>query len=301
VIYRKRHGWVRLFLLLAAIGMNAVPAYAQAVPSIEEAAKPASEAEAAADPENVDIRDLDLDWSQLDVDAYTLMTASPTSKPSLAPRARRDETIWSSIEKPNASAVSVKQSISPFWNANVDSRIGADMTVVRQPTTLSELLAEKAANGGNEPQSSGTAWATITAPGVDSIWDKTAVEARVDPSQDQSKLATSLSKSLALGEQYLLILQNGYSFTQQGVFAAPTTAAHAAHNFETGQSARLNITESGTSFSAGQTLSSSDDKWLRKIGAEQKLFGALSISGSISETPQGAPNRSISAGFKQSW
>jgi hypothetical protein len=301
VIYRKGHGWVRLFLLLAAIGMTTAPAYAQAMLSTEEAAKPDGEAEAAADPESVDISDLELDWSQLDVDAYTLMTASPTSKPRLARRATGAETTWSSIEKPNASAVSVKQSISPFWDANVDSRIGADMTVVRQPTTLSELLAEKAANGGNEPQSSGTAWATITTPGVASIWDKTAVEARVDPSQDQSKLATSLSKSLTLGEQYSLILQNGYSFTQQGLFQAPTTAAHPAHNFETGQSASLNITESGTSFSAGQTLSSSDDKWLRKIGAEQKLFGALSISGSISETPQGAPNRSISAGFKQSW
>jgi hypothetical protein len=280
--------------------MNAGSAYAQAVPSTEEAAKPAGEEEAAADPESVDISDLDLDWSQLNVDAHTLMTTSPTSKRRLAPRATGDQTTWSSIEKPSASAVSVKQSISPFWDANVDSRIGADMTVVRQPTTLSELLGDKATNGGNEPQSSGTAWATITTPGVASIWDKTAVEARVDPSQDQSKLATSLSKSLALGEQYSLILQNGYSFTQHGVFP-PTTAAHSAHNFETGQSARLNITESGTSFSAGQTLSSSEDKWLRKIGAEQTLFGAVSISGSISETPQGAPNKSISAGFKQTW
>ena len=66
--------------------------------------------------------------------------------------------------------MSVKQSISPFW----DTRIGADMTVARQGTlTTSELLSEKLANGGSLPQSSGTAWAAITAPGVGSIWDKT--------------------------------------------------------------------------------------------------------------------------------
>jgi hypothetical protein len=108
---------------------------------------------------------------------------------------------WSSKDKPNGSAaLSVKQPLSPFW----DARIGADMTVARQPGTLtaSELLSEKLANGGSEPQSSGTAWAAITAPGVGSIWDKTAIEARVDPSQEQSKLGTSLSKSLPLSEQY---------------------------------------------------------------------------------------------------
>jgi hypothetical protein len=52
---------------------------------------------------------------------------------------------------------------------------------------------------------------------------------------------------------------------------------------------------------AGQTLSTTDDKWLRKISAEQKLFDGVSISGSIGETAQGATSRSISAGFKRSW
>jgi hypothetical protein len=87
---------------------------------------------------------------------------------------------------------------------------------------------------------------------------------------------------------------------QQGAVLLPGFAGHPARNFETEQSAKLNITDSGTSVSAGQSLSSTD-KWLRKIGAEQKLFGTLSISGSISETPLGASNKSISAGFKQSW
>jgi hypothetical protein len=191
----------------------------------------------------------------------------------------------------------VKQPISPFW----DTRIGADMTVTRQPSTMSELLSEKIANGGSEPQSSGAAWAAVTAPGVATIWDKTSIEARVDPAQDQSKLGTSLSKSLSLSQQYSLTLQNGYNVIQQGFVPVPGMAGHATRNYETEQSAKLSITDTGTSFSAGQTLSSTDDKWLRKIGAEQKLFGGVSLSGSISETPLGTASKSISAGFKQSW
>jgi hypothetical protein len=204
---------------------------------------------------------------------------------------------WSSRDKPNGSAaVTVKQPLSPFW----DARLGADMTVTRQPpTTMSELLSEKLANGGNAPQSSGAAWAAVTAPGVGSIWDKTAIEARVDPSQEQSKLGTSISKSLPLNEQYSLTLQDGYSVIQQGI--APVPGAAGRPVYQTEQSAKLSIAGTGTSLMAGQTLSSADDKWLRKVGAEQRLFDGVSISASVGETPLGTTNKSLTAGFKRSW
>jgi hypothetical protein len=141
----------------------------------------------------------------------------------------------------------------------------------------------------------------MTAPGVGSIWDKTAVEARVDPGQENSKLGTSLSKSLPLGDQYSLTLQNGYNVTQQGILPVPGVVARPTRSYETEQSARLSIADTGTSLIAGQTLSSTDDKWLRKIGAEQKLFDGVSISGSIGETPLGTTNKSLTAGFKRSW
>jgi hypothetical protein len=81
----------------------------------------------------------------------------------------------------------------------------------------------------------------------------------------------------------------------------PGIAGHPARNYQTEQSAKLSIADTGTSFMAGQTLSTTDDKWLRKIGAEQKLFDGVSISGSIGETPQGTTNKSLTAGFKRSW
>ena len=261
-----------------------------------EEATPKDE-QAAGSPDDSDLAYLEIDWSQLDVDISTLTATSPALKARATPgKGSADEATWSSIEKPNGSAVSVKQTVTPFW----ETRVGADMTVVRPPSTIAELLAEKATNRGNEPQSSGTAWATATAPGVGSIWDKTAVEARLDPSQDQGKLGTALSKQLTLGQQYSLTLQNGYSVIQ-GLAPVSGLAGHPAHAYETEQSARFSLTETGTSLSAGQSLSTGDDKWLRKITAEQKLFGGFNISGSVAETALGPANKSFSAGFKQSW
>jgi hypothetical protein len=309
----SRTGYGRTVLLMLAAGFGftsfglafALPAHAQAVPSgavssAEEPDTPAAEA-AAPDANDPDIKDLQLDWSQLDVDASTLMSTSPASKVRLTPQTGAAADLsWSSKDQPNgAAAVSVKQPVSPFW----DARVGADMTVTRQPATLtgSELLSEKLANGGSDPQSSGTAWAAITAPGVGAIWDQTAVEARVDPSQEQSKLGTSLSKSLPLNQQYSLTLQNGYNVIQQGIIPVPGITGRPARNYATEQSAKLSVNDTGTSLIAGQTLSSTDDRWLRKVGAEQKLFGDVTITGTIGETPQGVSNKSLTAGFKRSW
>jgi hypothetical protein len=293
-------------LVLAASMVLAAQASAQAVPPGEEPDAAAAEAAAPdardadardADNRDADIKNLELDWSLLNVDASTLAT-NPASKARPAPRADAGADLsWSSKGKPNGSAaVSVKQPVSPF----LDARVGADMTVVNQPQTLtsSDLLRQKFATDAPPSQSSGTAWAAITAPGVASIWNKTAVEARVDPSQEQSKLGTSLSKSLPLNEQYSLTLQNGYNVVQQGI--VPATGSP-VRNYETEQSAKLSIADTGTSFIAGQTLSSAADKWLRNIAAEQKLFGDVSISGSIGETAQGTSNKSLTAGFKHSW
>jgi len=305
MISRTGHGRTVLLMLAAAFSLASMPANAQAVPATEKQntentdtpameADPA-DAEAAEDP---DIKDLELDWSQLNVNASTLLGTSPTSKARLAPiKGTSTEMSWSSHDRSNGAAVSVKQPLSSLF----DARVGADMTVVRQPQTMSELLADKVANGGSDPQSSGSAWAGITTPGVGSIWDKTAIEARVDPSQEQSKLGTSLSKSVPLDERYSLTLQNGYNMIQQGIVPVPGIIPHPSRNYETDQSAKLSIADTGTSFSAGQTLSSGDDRWLRKIGAEQKLFGGVSISGSIGETPLGTTSKSLTAGFKQSW
>jgi hypothetical protein len=289
------------------LGASPVPALAEEQPSVWPRDIYSSEAAPAENPENeaegpaqtVDLSSPEIDWSQLDPASAAAGTTKPPSDQK-AGRALQDgaASSWSSRDTANGAALSVKQPLSPFW----DTRVGADLNVVRQQPALtaSDLLAEKLAGGG-QTQSSGAAWAAITAPGVGSIWDQTAIEARVDPSQDTSRLGTSLSKSVPLGERTSITLQNGTNVIQQGVAPIPGIAGHPVRNVEMDQSARLSIADTGTSFVAGQTLSSADDKWLRRFGAEQKLLGGVSVTGSIGETPQGAPNKSISAGFKKSW
>jgi hypothetical protein len=260
-------------------------------------------AEATAAPADArhddDMKDIDvdkLDWSQLGADAATLATRQPSKTQSVAKTPANAGPNWSSNSNSNgSSAVSVKESLAGF----LDPQVGADMTVAQQPQPLTEsqILAVRLANGGSLPESSGSAWASISAPGVDAIWDKTSVQARVDPGQDQSKLGTSLSKSVPLNGRYSLTLENGYGVVEQGIGAV----GRPTESYDTEQTAKLNINDYGTSFTAGQSFSSTDDRWLRSVGAEQKLFGGVSINGSISQTVTGPENKSITARYKQSW
>jgi hypothetical protein len=194
----------------------------------------------------------------------------------------------------------VKQPIVPFWN----TQIGADMSVVSQtPTTSNEVLQQKIAHDNQIAQSSGSAWAAMTAPGLGFLWDKTSIEARMDPSQDQSKVGTTLEKNLPLAGDTALTLQNGYRVVQQSLTPIVGPAERVARSYEVDQSAKFSLNTTGTSFLAGQTLSTAttEEKWLRKVGAEQKIFGGVSVTGTIAETPIGVPDRSLKAGYKYSW
>jgi hypothetical protein len=246
-----------------------------------------------------DMKDVDvdkLDWSQLNVDGSTLTTRQPGKAQSASTAPANPSPNWSSNANGNgSSAVSVKESLAGF----LDPQVGADMTVAQQPQALTEsqILAARLANGGSLPESSGAAWASVSAPGVDAIWDKTSVQARLDPGQDQSRLGTSLSKSVPLNGHTSLTLENGYNVVEQGLGAV----GRPTHSYDTEQTAKLNLNDYGTSFTAGQAFSSTDERWLHSVGAEQKLFGGVSINGSISETAAGPENKSITAGYKQSW
>src|SRR5262249_52264428 len=162
------------------------------------------------------------------------------------------------------------------WNgkAGIDYSKPSIPAVTFQPD---QLLA-----GAVPDQSSGVAWATITAPGFEAPlgWDKTSIETRVDPSHEQGKLGTTLSRSVPLSADVWLTLQNGVSMTR-----ALPNATGQAHSWATSQALRFNILPTDTSVSFGADISSTDDKWLRTLSAEQKLFGGpFSVTGSVSET-----------------
>lgn len=207
---------------------------------------------------------------------------------------------WDRTEKDDGgSAVTVKRSVLPFW----DTKVGADMNVAPDgPVTSGELLARQAQGDTISLQSGGSVWATMSAPGVAGIWDKTSLNARIDPSADQNKIGTAISKTIPIdNNQYALTVQNGYAVAQPLDTPIAGLGPRTGRSIEVDRSAKLEFRETGTSLIAGETQSSLDNKWRGRVGAEQKLFGGVSISGTYAQTADGFDNKSLTAGYKYHW
>ncbi len=152
-----------LLILAAGIGLAAAPLRAQTAPpppyspwasivppaqaTPDDAADDSADAKDASATDN-DIKGLELDWSQLNVDASTFSTG-PASKTRLAPQTGSGtDMTWSSSDRPNgAAAVSVKQSLfnfhrHPGWRRHDGDAAAADADGIaiarqwRQPAAI---------------------------------------------------------------------------------------------------------------------------------------------------------------------
>src|SRR5579871_4280314 len=121
----------------------------------------------------------DQDWS-----VVSKLLDPPNKAWQMAPRPKQpDASTWSRDDHANgSSALAVKSEVSPF----LDTRVGANVTVVKPAaTSLADSLSERMLSGDTPKSSTGSAWASMTGPGVPHIWDKTAVDISMDGGTDQ--------------------------------------------------------------------------------------------------------------------
>jgi hypothetical protein len=198
---------------------------------------------------------------------------------------------WPTRTKPLAPKPSVSTWDGKAW----DGKAGVDY---RKPSIPgADFQPDHLATGSIPDQSTGVAWATITGGQLPLGWDKASIETRVDPSQEQGKVGTTLSRSVPVGDEVSVTLENGVSVTR----TLPHVSAP-GQSWASSQALRFNILPTDTSVSVGAGISSTEDKWLRSLSAEQKLFGGpVSVTGSVSETSSGDHSKSLRAGFKRTW
>jgi hypothetical protein len=266
------------------------------------------------------------DLSALDLSALALPAQDPSAQVSAARNLSSPKSGVKSQDpafanrkdnKDGSSQVTVGTSIPTNWQTKVGVDLGLAPTPSLQPAQVENLQVGSIIQDG----SSGAAWANLTAPGpVPLAWDKTSVDARVDPLHEQSRLGTTLSRTVPIDKNMSMTLQNGYAVTQSltntpvqqpfDPFAIPAprpspgagNVMPAPQIWSNEDAVRLNLSSTGTTLSVGAKVQSTDEHWLRSLSAEQKLFdGPISVTGALTETPTGDISKSIMAGFKQAW
>jgi hypothetical protein len=252
--------------------------------------------------EPLDLSKLDpsIDWSVLDTDASSLVLDGYGGRSiTIVPTARqKDLTKWNKTEnRDGTAAVTVKRSLPTAW----DTKVGLDLGLAPTP---SPLRTPERLVAGPASESRGVAWVSTTGPGLNLPigWDKTSITARFDPIQEESKFGTRFSRSLPINQDVSVTMESGIAVTHLRNQPLPNELASKETNvFDAERMAKLNFLATGTSIGAGSRKSSIDDIWLNSLSAEQKLFGGVSITGSVSETLEGETNKSVTAGFRRTW
>jgi hypothetical protein len=217
--------------------------------------------------------------------------------PALAQSTPASPTFGSRTEHDDGSvALSVGRELQSEWN----TRIGIDAHIV--PEQGPEGIAETVLQGGEQGPSTGTVWGRIEAP-APLFWDKTSVDVRLDPLQDQGQISATMSRTVPLGDTVSVTLQDKYSATQslQGTPPAVAAIPPGASVWETDRSVRFNLKHTGTTLSAGVATVSGDPQWHNRISAEQRIGGPLSITTTVTDPSGPDSNKSISARFRHTW
>jgi hypothetical protein len=254
--------------------------------------------DAGTEPLDLSKLDPSIDWSVLGRDASSFIDSQGRTI-TIVPTTREVTAKWNRTEnRDGSSAVTVNRPLPTVW----DTKVGVDFGLAPAP---SPMMTPERLLAGTSDQSTGIAWANTTAPGLNLPigWDKASLDARFDPTQDQSKFGSRFSRSLPLGEQISVTMESGFAVTHLRAQPLPheMSGAQTVNVLDTERLAKLNFLATGTSLGAGSRKSSTDDVWLNSLSAEQKLFGGLSITGTVSETLEGDTSKSLTAGFKRNW
>jgi hypothetical protein len=206
-------------------------------------------------------------------------------------------------DKPDGSAaISLKQPLATEW----DAKVGADLNTATAPSDGSGAPNPLPWTKTND-QGSGAAWANVGLPSVGSI------DARVDPTQDQGKVGATLGRTVPVGGKFAVTLQDTISVTDtfgatSTASSVPTTTSPITSATQTTPRAwgnektvKFDVTPTGTTFAAGVVTATNDPVTHNKFSAEQKLYGPLHITTSVTDYGQATADKSITAGFKLDW
>jgi hypothetical protein len=277
------------------------PAPAGLAAALGEPDNPTLPADAEPDPAT-------LDWSVLGepITAWPGTSAVSAARRTAPAAVIAPATRWNRNDRPDGSAaLRLGTRLETDW----ETHVGVDMGLPADPAAPSPWSVASPNLPPTQQNGSGAAWANLMTPRTMGLG--AAFETRVDPAQEQGKLATTFSQTAPFGSGFAVTLQNGYTMTQTvpgAVTAAPTVGATAqsviappAQVWSTERSAQVNVLSTGTSVGFGARTSTLDAGWERTLSAEQRLSDHLSVTGAVTETPTGELSKSLKGGLKFSW
>jgi hypothetical protein len=282
---------------LARLSVTAALLLSAPAPAIAQEQAPAGGAATAAE-QAIDTDDAELGAALRDLPAPSPDAPVKALKyPSLS--APNSYDLSDKTAADGSTTYSVKKTLPTDWSTSIGADLGT--AAPSEPYYQPDRPIAPARNN------TGAAWATVCVSSVASV------DARVDPTADLGRVATTLHRSLPLGRDLSLTLQNssGVTETLGTQPAAPAglpvmalaqlTGTGATRAWDDQPSVKFNVLSTGTTLSAGLARTSTDPVLHNSLSADQKLYGPLHVSTALNDVGESTENKSITASFKLNW
>lgn len=292
--------FVALASMAAGMSFGAARAQSSVLGSTPDGSQPAAIESNAGDatppPDTVDDQTL---ARALAVDPFGLSSLHQPAQLQQPKSLDADKTFkWNKADNSDGSTkYSVNHPLAAPWAASV----GADISVApaADPSAPIDPTLHNSAGGPG----AGSAYANVTVP------DFAKVEVRAEPANDHDRVAASLQRSIPIGKSFSLAMQSSVGLTENvrtpgapdPVITGATPVPTQDRTFDTDQSVTFNVLPTGTSLLAGTTTFTGDPMIHRRVGATQKIYGPLSVTGTLTDPGQSTESKSISAGLNFSW
>ncbi|MDO9411217.1 MAG: hypothetical protein Q7T81_01400 [Pseudolabrys sp.] len=186
-----------------------------------------------------------------------------------------------------SGTVIVRKPLATEWDAN----IGADLGLAsNQPGGYSK---DNPLGVVRNDRGSGAAWASVGVPNFASV------DARVDPSNDQGRLATTFKHALPVGDGFAVSVHSRYSVTE--TLSQPQAADTRPRVWGNENFAKFDILSTGTTLGAGISTTSADPVTHNTLSAEQKIYGPLGLATTVTDIGRPGESKSLSARMKLTW
>ncbi|MFG1480808.1 hypothetical protein V5F53_19435 [Xanthobacter sp. V4C-4] len=139
---------------------------------------------------------------------------------------------------------------------------------------------------------SGTAYAKVTLAALPEwlLWQKGAVNVAVSPTEEESRVGTTLSRSWTINDGLKAELADSYQVGRSG----------ATNGWQMDKSLSLQNIDTNTTFSVGARATDTSSRLLPSLSAQQKVIGDLHVTTTVADTGSDI-NKSITAGFSHRW
>jgi len=206
------------------------------------------------------------------------LLAAPLAHAQSAVTAKR------TLNADGTTSMTYVRDVSAFDLEGLATQVGLDMSAAKASAAPAPVAGAESV--------SGTAYAKVSLAALPDwlLWQKGAVNVAVSPTDEESRMGTTLSRSWTINDGLKAVVADSYELSRSG----------SSNGWQTDKTLSLANSNTGTTVSVGAHAADDTAGLLPSVSAQQKVVGNFQVTTTLADNGSDL-NKSVTAGFTHRW